>query len=268
MSGSKEQQTSSDAGAPPAVLTWYSKAFSRRLDLIGDYVGNNFFLIDGNSLLLHCLSDEHIDFSQGLQLLHATWAVEHFLRDLIIRRCHFHIAFFDEHRDLCVPSFVSGGNEEKYLLARAAIIRHLRANLSQSHPEIVVRVFESITSDTFAQYLRDTEFFFVLAHDGALSEAVRQRYLLRNSLDALKDEVHDEANRKDVQTKTAFRQIIHWYMEGGMSIALINGIQFQDTKVISNVLEHRNMESGIPLTVITHPALAVRGKLHLITFAN
>ncbi|PVH99267.1 P-loop containing nucleoside triphosphate hydrolase protein [Periconia macrospinosa] len=242
--------TSSDAATPPAALTWYSKVFSRRLDLIGDYVGNNFFLIDGNSLLLHCFSDEHIDFSQGFQLLHATWAVERFLKDLIRRRCHFHIAFLDQYRELCVPSFVSDeAQRERFLLASAAIIRHLRANLPQTHPETSVKVFESVFADEFANYLRDVEFFFVLAHDGAFPEALRKRYLLRNNLDASQDEVDDEANQREQETKTAFRQIIHWFMSGGMSVALINGISFQDTKVMSNVLEHRNVESGVPLTI-------------------
>ncbi|CAI6308174.1 unnamed protein product [Periconia digitata] len=240
----------SDTGTLPAVLKWYSQTFSRRLDLIGDYVGNNYFLIDGNSLLLYCFADEHIDFNQGFQLLHATWAVERFLQDLIKRRCQFHIAFFDQYRELCVPSFVSDeGNKEKYLLARAAIIRHLRANLPSIHPEIDVKVFESVSSDAFANYLREVEFFFVLAHDGALPEALRRRHLLQKNLDTLQDEVHDEANQHELQTKTAFRQIIHWFMSGGMSIALINGTQFQDTKVISNVLEFRNVESGVPSTI-------------------
>ncbi|KAF2646563.1 DEAD/DEAH box helicase-like protein [Massarina eburnea CBS 473.64] len=245
MSGT-ETATSPNAGTQAPVLTWYSKVYSRRIDLVGDYVGNELFLIDGNSLLLHCFSDEHLDFGQGFQLLHATWAVERFLRDLVSRRCHFHIVFFDQYRDLCVPPFAPEDCEEKYLLARAAIIRHLRANLKTTHPEIEVNVFSSVTSEDFTEYLHATDFFFVLAHDGASSRALRKGHRLPN---ASEDENHDAALQKEQQTMKAFREFIHWSMAGGISIALINGIHLQDTKVITNVLENNHVDSGISPTI-------------------
>ncbi|KAF1954271.1 P-loop containing nucleoside triphosphate hydrolase protein [Byssothecium circinans] len=247
MSGTKTG-SSPNAGQPP-ILTWYSKVYSRRIDLVGDYVGNELFLVDGNSLLLHCFSDEHLDFSEGFQLLHATWAVEHFLRDLVSRRCHFHIVFFHQYRDICVPSFAPEGSEEKYLLARAAIIRHLRANLKTTHPDIEINVFPSVTSNNFTEYLQATDFFFVLAHDGASPGVLRKRHMLAKHLDALEDEIHDEAHQKELETKKAFREFIHWFIAGGMSIALMNGIHFQDTKVITNVLENRHVDSGILATI-------------------
>jgi hypothetical protein len=240
-----------------AILTWYSKVYSRRIDLVGDYVGNELFLVDGNSLLLHCFSDEKLDFDQGFQLLHATWAVEHFLHALVSRRCHFHIVFFDEYRHLCVPPFAPEESEDKYLLARAAIIRHLRANLKTVHPEIELNVFSSVTSDDFTQYLRDTDFFFVLAHDGAAPGALRKEHVFSKFMTSSGDETHGEARRKDLQTKTDFREFIHWFVAGSVSVALINGIHFQDTKVISNVLENRPIKSGILPVVIIIPFTTV-----------
>lgn len=44
------------------VLQWYDSLFSRRVDLVGDYAGNELFLIELDSLLLHCFSDPRIDF--------------------------------------------------------------------------------------------------------------------------------------------------------------------------------------------------------------
>lgn len=41
----------------------YRRLLSRRIDLVGDYAGNELFLIEGDSLLLHCFSDVELDFA-------------------------------------------------------------------------------------------------------------------------------------------------------------------------------------------------------------
>ena len=43
------------------LLAWYAKVLTRRVDLVGDYAGNELFLIEGDSLLLHCLSTSKVD---------------------------------------------------------------------------------------------------------------------------------------------------------------------------------------------------------------
>ena len=40
----------------------YGSLTSRRVDLVGDYAGQELFLVEGDSLLLHCLSDARLDF--------------------------------------------------------------------------------------------------------------------------------------------------------------------------------------------------------------
>jgi len=47
---------------PEVVFKWYHSLFSRRVDLICDYAGNELFLIELDSLLLLCFSDPRIDF--------------------------------------------------------------------------------------------------------------------------------------------------------------------------------------------------------------
>lgn len=44
-----------------ALLEWYEKIPGRTVDLIGDYAGNELFLVEGDSLLLHCLDSDDID---------------------------------------------------------------------------------------------------------------------------------------------------------------------------------------------------------------
>ena len=44
------------------ILDWYFELHGRTLDLVGDYAGNERFLLEGDSLLLHCFGDLRIDF--------------------------------------------------------------------------------------------------------------------------------------------------------------------------------------------------------------
>jgi hypothetical protein len=207
--------------ATSRILEWYARLYSRRVDLVGDFAGSERFLVHGESLLLECFSDRNIDFDPGYQLLHASYAVEKFLHGLVSRRCNFHIAFFDDFQDFCVPPNASPATSEKYLLARAAIIRHLQVNLQNVHPDIEVHRFTSITSEKFAEYLRTTDIYFVLCHDGASG---KKAY------------------------KKSFRILIYDLMQRGYSTALVNGLELQDTKVMTTVLEHsRSLDIDPPL---------------------
>ncbi|KAF1847985.1 DEAD/DEAH box helicase-like protein [Cucurbitaria berberidis CBS 394.84] len=230
------------------IIQWYAKLYSRRVDLVGDFAGSERFLVHGESLLLHCFSDPHIDFDPGYQLLHASYAVEKFLQALVSRCCNFHLAFFDEHQELCVPQDASPALSEKYLLARAAIIRHLKVNLPDAIPDIEVRVFPSTISDTFAEYLKTTDIYFVLCHDGASFKDIRKRMISRKDLDALQSEDRSLHERQQ-QHKASFRTLIYRFMQRGYSAALINGLEWQDTKVVTTVLEHpRSMNLELPST--------------------
>lgn len=191
-----------------SILQWYSKLYSRRVDLVGDFAGSERFLIHGESLLLHCFSDAQIDFEPGLQLLHASYAVEKFLHGLVSRRCNFHIAFFDEYQDLCVPQDASPAISEKYLLARAAIIRHLQANLRPVHSDIEIKVFPSTSSETYEEYLRTTDVYFILCHDGASTQDVRRRTALQKDLNALSAEEKSQHERHE-QYKASLRTLIY-----------------------------------------------------------
>lgn len=231
------------------VLQWYSKLFSRRVDLVGDFAGSERFLIHGESLLLHCFSDAQIDFEPGLQLLHASYAVEKFLHGLVSRRCNFHIAFFDDYQDLCVPQDASPAVSEKYLLARAAIIRHLQVNLRPVHPDIEVKVFPSSTSAAFEEYLSVTDVYFVLCHDGASMKDVRKMAVSQKDVDSLSSDERSLEKRHE-QYKASLRTLIYSMMQRGYSTALVNGLEFQDTKAIASVLEHsRAMTLDVPETV-------------------
>ncbi|KAM0695476.1 hypothetical protein Q7P36_005835 [Cladosporium allicinum] len=210
------------------VLRSYKKLLSRRVDLVGDYAGTELFLIEGDSLLLRCFDDASLDFNPGLQLLHATYNVEHFLHNLAFRKCNFHIAFFDCNRKLCIPAASDEQDASKYLLAREAIIRHLQTNLAQSHPNIKVSVFDSYEGDDFLQYLESTSLYFMMTHDGA------------SAIDRKGKHLGQETQSTAVAQRLPLRRMLESFLSRGYNIALINGLEWMDTKVMTMVLELRN----------------------------
>ncbi|KAB8067411.1 hypothetical protein BDV29DRAFT_163399 [Aspergillus leporis] len=41
-----------------SLQKWYKTLYSRTLDLVGDYAGDELFILEGDSLLLYCFSDD------------------------------------------------------------------------------------------------------------------------------------------------------------------------------------------------------------------
>ncbi|KAG9716925.1 hypothetical protein KCU59_g19180, partial [Aureobasidium melanogenum] len=88
------------------ILQSYHRLSSRRVDLVGDFAGQELFAIEGDSLLLQCFENSLLDFEDGFQMLHGVYLVEDYLAQLQRRNCRFHIAFFEAHRQLCIPQSV------------------------------------------------------------------------------------------------------------------------------------------------------------------
>ncbi|KAK5707932.1 hypothetical protein LTR97_000471 [Elasticomyces elasticus] len=210
------------------MLQRYHKLSSRRVDLVGDYAGDELFVIDGDSMLLRAFSDSKLDFNPGLQMLHAAYNVEHFLHNLVKRKCNFDIVFFDSNKDLCLPSSAKPDDEVKYLLARAAIIRHLEVNLPKAHKDISVRCYPSYVSEEFAKYLSVTGPYFLMVHDGAQASSHRGKYMKQTASDSI-----------PVKGRLGLRRMILQFIGRGYNVALVNGLEWRDTKVMTMVLESR-----------------------------
>ncbi|KAF2402581.1 P-loop containing nucleoside triphosphate hydrolase protein [Trichodelitschia bisporula] len=155
------------------VLQWYQTIRTRRVDLVGDFAGSELCLIELDSLLLHCFSNTSLDFSDGCQILHAAYIVEKLLRDLVSRKCNFNIVCFEQNEGLCVPPMAHRRDRPKYILARWIIYRHLQRTLSSSGSGISLHTFGAFTDAVFAQYLQDTDTYFVMCHDGAVSSSAQ-----------------------------------------------------------------------------------------------
>ena len=209
------------------IQRWYASLYTRRVDLVGDYAGAELFLIEGDSLLLQAFSDPLLDFgANGFQLLHAVYNVEKFLKQLSARGGNFHIAFFDDRRELCVPDRVGKKYRQKFLLARDAVLRHLKRNVAREVTEI--KTFESATGEDFLNYIHDAGCYFVMCHDGTGQQLDKQEY---------------------------YQWWIHFLAQSGWNVALVNGLECQDTKVrlwmlreirvaTNNALDHDNGTGG------------------------
>ena len=228
----------------------YDKLHSRRLDLVGDYAGRERFLIEGDSLLLQCFSDSKIDFegaelriwvafpallltlrdmTDGFQLLHAIYAIESFLHRLSRRNCIYHLAFFDQHRFLCVPPHCRVQDEPKYLLARSAIVRHLSYHLAQTNSSIQVLNFSSTKDEGYEEYLERAGIYFIMCHDGA---QVPQQ---AKNLAPAEASIGDSLPTRNSTTKMIeFQLFILRSMLAGYNVALVNSLEWRDTKVISS----------------------------------
>lgn len=143
-------------------------------------------------------------------MLHAVWLVEDFLQNLQRRNCNFHLAFFDDREHLCIPSHANETQSAKYRLARAVIIRHLQANLARVSSAMKLLVFPSLTSESFNTALTTGAYMFVMMNDGAA--------------DACQCIPHMDANFD-------LRLAICSLITRGYSVALINGLEWRDTKV-------------------------------------
>ncbi|KAL8736319.1 MAG: hypothetical protein Q9181_002497 [Wetmoreana brouardii] len=214
------------------IMDWYGQLPTRRVDLVGDYAGQELFIVEGDGLLLRCFDDPALNFT-GFQLLHAAYAVEQFLQGLVQRKCVFHVVFFDVHKHLCIPRGTPAALRTQYLLARATIIRHLTVHLSTLHPNIKVLKFNSAVDPAFQGYLKASSAYFVMTHDGANPVPLdRDPRLTRNR------NLHLETiERHELQRRRVFRRSIFCFIDLGYNVALVDGLEWLDTKIMTMVVE-------------------------------
>lgn len=151
------------------LIRWRSSLNPLTVDIVGDFSGEELFAIQGEALLAHCIQTAHVDYGYGFQLLHAIHTVESFLSKLSDRGCNFHIIWFDSHNDLCIPHGTLEDEEYKYLLTRAAVIKHF----AHATGATFSYRFSAEDGDDFRLYLdRNPLHFFMCSNGGARSSDV------------------------------------------------------------------------------------------------
>lgn len=143
------------------------------------------------------------------------------------RKCNLHLVFFNEHEALCIPRKTPASNRHKYLLSRAILIRHFQVHLPESNPSIELHIFSSVQDHEFKEYLTSSGAYFMLCHDGADPTAFNEALSSHEEDNAEKAQLEEE----DLSRKVAFRTMICSLINQGYNVALINGLEWMDTKV-------------------------------------
>ena len=136
-----------EGGLDPATVKALASSLSalrpQFLTVLSDFGEAEKFVIEGDSLLLHALSDPALDWAHP-QFLHLTYVVETFLHELVKRGAHFCVVFFESHKAIWQGHGAKG-------VARSLLIRHLQFCLPATHTASV-ETFESPACDEWTEF--------------------------------------------------------------------------------------------------------------------
>ncbi|XP_054238845.1 probable ATP-dependent RNA helicase DDX60 [Indicator indicator] len=130
---------------------WASLSKSQYVSLLKDFVESEFFVIDGDSLLLTFLDED-------TQCLNFFYQVECFLQDFTEKGAKYVIVFFKDAEQMYFPY-------PHFLFLRTALIEHLRHNTSTTvHTE-----FSNCLSTKWETFLKQSYPYFIIVSDTGLS---------------------------------------------------------------------------------------------------
>ncbi|EHB11595.1 Putative ATP-dependent RNA helicase DDX60, partial [Heterocephalus glaber] len=130
--------------------------------LFNDFVESEFFLIDGDSLLITCICEK---FLQPGQNLHFFYLVEHYLMDLINKGGQFTTVFFQDAEYTYFSS-------PELLPLRTALILHLQKNTSIN----VCTQFTGCLSKEWKMFLDENYPYFLIVADEGLNPLQTQLF--------------------------------------------------------------------------------------------
>ncbi|EPS44374.1 hypothetical protein H072_1644 [Dactylellina haptotyla CBS 200.50] len=195
------------------ISSWYGGLRPLFLDLVGDYAGEELFFIEGDSLCLHVFGDTRIEITDGPAVVHGIYVMEKFLSNLKQRGCNFHIVFFEAHKLLSFDhGKVDSDKAFRYILIREAFTCHLQQSISSDNP-VKVHFFNSLNDLAFKKYLDEAKPYFCMAHDATTTNGDRkEQYYLQSA-------------------------ILCRMMLNGYNIALLDTVEFKDSKAMTSVVE-------------------------------
>ncbi|XP_062055394.1 probable ATP-dependent RNA helicase DDX60 isoform X2 [Lepus europaeus] len=136
-------------------LLWYYLSKSEMVSLLKDFVESEFFLIDGDSLLLTCAL--RVNLKRG-QNLHFFYIMERFLHDFIQKEARFVIVFFKDAENIYF-------NFPHFLALRTALIQHLEYNTDVTvHTE-----FSNCLSPEWDRFLEECYPHFLVVSDEGIT---------------------------------------------------------------------------------------------------
>ncbi|KAF8325454.1 uncharacterized protein EI90DRAFT_3128818 [Cantharellus anzutake] len=211
--------------------TW-TKRGGRMLDIVGDYAGQELFLLDGDALLQLVLDDPLLalgkDSGPSFQLLHAAWRVEKTLQEFISRDCTFEVVFFEVNTHVTILSGSAVRVTSSRGLARELLRRHI---LSLSIP---THTFESLQDPEWTMYFDVKRPMFFMTHDGGQPSS---------------------ENKYSAERVLYQRFFLLSMINSGFPVALLHPAEFRDGKILTYVYEGRKSR---PLILPQHLVDAFR----------
>ncbi|KIO24164.1 hypothetical protein M407DRAFT_213307 [Tulasnella calospora MUT 4182] len=198
--------------------TWYSLRRPRWMDLLGDYVGEEFFLIDGDAICQQVLNDPLLALGKSqdcsFQLLHAVWSVEKLVSEFVRRRCNFEIVFFERNEYLTLY----GGDETSTFVVSS---RRLARTILKTHLErldIPVSTFKTPVGGEWLDFVDSKQPICVLCNDGS-------QFATTNSDDLA------------LGAALLQRTFIFIMLSQGISVISLEATEFRGPKIVSWVYE-------------------------------
>ncbi|KAI0638272.1 P-loop containing nucleoside triphosphate hydrolase protein [Trametes polyzona] len=198
---------------------WYTlvNRRGRWMDLIGDYAGSEPFVVDGEALLQLVLDDPLLALGRpndvSFQVVHAIYALERVLHEISTRSTSFEIVFWHDRRFLTLQYGDGEYVPSSRSLARAILFNHLCSL------DVTVHTFLGTSDPAWLSYQKRQKPMFVMTNDGGVidnssSPAQAERVLLQ-------------------------RVFLYSLLAQGVSITLLKGAEYRDSKILSFVYEQR-----------------------------
>ncbi len=168
------------------------------------------------------------------------YLVERFLHSLYVRRCKFDLLFFREHEEMAIFLYAHPDVRAKFRLAREVVIHHLMTH-RESYEPVALRLFDGTFDPNFLKYLENAGNYFVMCHDGTSGGvSLGQHLTAAQQLERKRKDFVYPADRTgrgtvtDLPETLMLRAMIIDFIDRGLGVALINSVEFRDTKVIDN----------------------------------
>ncbi|TFK24691.1 P-loop containing nucleoside triphosphate hydrolase protein [Coprinopsis marcescibilis] len=188
---------------------------ARWMDLLGDYAGNELFVIDGESLFQCVLDDALLALGKSeddgnFQVLHAYHLLEKMLHEFVSRSANFEIVFFHKYRHLTLCTGDASFRVASRTLARTLLFKHLlKLNLP-------VHVFDDLQDPQWQKYESINKPMFILMNDGGIFNLSQETGSMR---------------------LLCQRKFVFDVLSGHMAMALMKSVTFADSKISTFVYE-------------------------------
>ncbi|CAE6339059.1 unnamed protein product [Rhizoctonia solani] len=207
------------------VDEWIHKRRPRWMDLVGDYAGDEFFVVDGDSLCQVVLDDELVAIGQDrptFQILHAIYRLEQEILQLKQRNCNFEIVFFEANKHGTILT----GSSDFVMSSRYLAREILKSHISQLsvNADIQSAGFQDLEDPMWQEYITTKQPMFVLLHAGP-------------PLDTVIDSGNNIALSRTIIARTFLRNLL----ASRIAVSTMNQIKYVDAKVLSFVYERERL---------------------------